>query len=85
MVEFAETSSAYSFDDSKLGAVKELVNDLQTRIQVAEKLVTVEGSFHGEIPLDQPATDDIVEQVASYLGQSPSGIKVAEVSTTTTE
>jgi hypothetical protein len=65
--------------------VKELVNDLQTRIQVAEKLVTVEGSFHGEIPLDQPATDDIVEQVASYLGQSPSGIKVAEVSTTTTE
>jgi chromosome segregation ATPase len=85
MVEVAETSNACIFDDSKLGAVKELVSDLQTRIQVAEKLVTVEGSFHGEIPLDEPATDDIVEQVANYLGQSPSGIKVAEVSTTTTE
>jgi chromosome segregation ATPase len=85
MVEVAQASNACSFDDSKLGAVKELVNDLQTRIQVAEKLVTVEGSFHDQIPLDEPATDDIVEQVASYLGQSPSGIKVAEVSTTTTE
>jgi phage shock protein A len=84
MVEVAQASDACSFDDSKLGAVKELVNDLQTRIQVAEKLVTVEGSFHGEIPLDEPATDDIVEQVANYLGQS-SGIKVAEVSSTTTE
>lgn len=82
-VEMAEASSEYCFDDSKLGAVKELVNDLQTRIQVAEKLVTVEGSFHDEIPLDEPATDDIVEQVANYLGQSQSGIKVAEVSTKT--
>jgi chromosome segregation ATPase len=84
-VEVAQATSEYSFDDSKLGAVKELIDDLQTRIKVAEKLVTVEGSFHGEIPLDEPATDDIVEQVANYLGQSNSDIKVAEVSTTKTE
>jgi chromosome segregation ATPase len=85
MVELAEASNAYSFDDSKLGAVKELVNDLQTRIQVAEKLVTVEGSFTGEIQLDSPANEDIVDQVAEYLGQSDSEIHVAEASTTSKE
>jgi chromosome segregation ATPase len=85
MVEVAQASSACSFDDSKLGQVKELVDDLQTRIQVAEKLVSVEGSFHGEIPLDSPASDDIVDQVTEYLGQAQSDIQVAEVSDTTTE
>jgi chromosome segregation ATPase len=85
MVEVAQASSEFSFDDSKLGTVKDLVNDLQTRIQVAEKLVTVEGSFHGEIQLDSPVDEDIVDQVAEYLGESHSDIKVAEVSTTKAE
>jgi chromosome segregation ATPase len=83
MVEVAQASSAYSFDDSQLGQVKELIDDLQTRIQVAEKLVTVEGSFHDQIPLDSPAADDIVDQVAQYLGEKD--VKVAEVSNTTPE
>jgi chromosome segregation ATPase len=85
MVEVSQASNAFSFDDSKLGTVKELVDDLQTRIQVAEKLVTVEGSYHGEIQLDAPADEDIVDQVAEYLGESHSDIKVAEVSTTKAE
>jgi chromosome segregation ATPase len=84
-VEMAQAASEYSFDDSKLGSVKELVDDLQTRIQVAEKLVSVEGSFHGEIQLDTPVDEDIVDQVAEFLGQSHSDIQVAEVSTTTAE
>ncbi len=84
-VEVAQAASEFSFDDSKLGIVKQLVDDLQTRIQVAEKLVTVEGSFHGEIQLDSPADEDIVDQVAQYLGESDSEIHVAEASTTTKE
>jgi chromosome segregation ATPase len=84
-VEVAKAASEFSFDDSKLGIVRQLVDDLQTRIQVAEKLVTVEGSFHGEIQLDSPADEDIVDQVAQYLGESESEIHVAEVSTTTKE
>jgi len=85
MVEVAEASSEYCFDDSKLGQVKELIDDLQARIQVAEKLVSVEGSFQGEIPLEEPVQDDLVDQVAQYLGESHSDIKVAEVSTSKTE
>jgi chromosome segregation ATPase len=84
-VEVTKASSEFCFDDSKLGTVKELVEDLQTRIQVAEKLVSVEGTFHGEIQLDSPVDEDIVNQVAEYLGQSDSDIHVAEVSTTTKE
>jgi chromosome segregation ATPase len=85
MIEVAQASNAYSFDDSKLGQVKELVDDLQTRIEVAEKLVSVEGSFHHQIPLDETVDEDVIEQVAQYLGQPEHGIKVAEVSTTTVE
>lgn len=79
MVEVAQAANQYSFDDSQLGAVKEMVEDLQARIQVAEKMVHVEGQFAGEIPLeDTSASDDIVERVAEYLGEGSKEVKVAE-------
>jgi len=67
MVEAAQTTSDYKFDDSQLSRAKELVTDLRTRLEVAEKLVNAEGSFRDEIPLDQPAPENIVEQVTEYF------------------
>ena len=68
MVEVAQTTSNYQFDDSQLGQVKELVSDLRTRLQVAEKLVSAETSLHDEIPLDTPTPANIVDQVTDYFG-----------------
>lgn len=68
MVEVAQTSSDFNFDDSRLARTKELITEIQTRIDVAERLVQAETSYHGEIPLDAPAHDDIVDEVAAYLG-----------------
>lgn len=76
MVEVAQTTSHCSFDDSQLGRVKELVSDLRTRLQVAEKVVSVEGTFNDQIPLDTPASENIVDEVAEYFGEK-SDIKVA--------
>ena len=67
MVEAAQTTSDYKFDDSQLSRAKELVTDLRTRLEVAEKLVNAEGSFRDEIPLDQPAPENIVDQVTEYF------------------
>lgn len=78
MVEVAETSSNYNFDDSQLGRVRELVSDLRTRLQVSEKLAAVEGTLHEQIPVDAPATENIVDEVAEYFGDK--SVKVAEVS-----
>jgi predicted nucleic acid-binding Zn-ribbon protein len=86
MVEVAQTSSSYNFDDSHLGNLKELIGDLRTRLSVEEKMVSVEGKLQDEIPVDQPAgaTDNIVERVTEYLGGpttiATEGPKVAEVS-----
>ncbi len=67
MVAAAQTTSDYNFDDSRLSRVKELVSDLRTRLSVTEKLVDAEGHFQGQIPLDEPVPEDIVEQVTEYL------------------
>jgi len=67
MIEAAKATSQYEFDDSRLGQVKELVSNLQNRIEVAGKLVEAETQFRDEIPLDEPATEDIIDQVTEYF------------------
>jgi len=67
MVAAAQASNSYQFDDSRLGRVKELVSNLRTRLDVAERLVSAETSFHGEIPLDEAAPENIVDQVTEYF------------------
>ncbi len=67
MLAAAQTTSEYSFDDSQLGRVKELISDLRTRLQVAERMVNAEGRLHDEIPLEQQAPENIVQQVTQYF------------------
>ena len=71
MVEVAQTASDFNFDDSKLSRTKDLVREIQTRIEVAEKFVNVEGNFCDQIPMEGRSYDsgaDILEEVAAYLG-----------------
>ena len=67
MVAAAQTTSNYQFDESQLGQVKELVSNLKTRLEVAEKLVNAESTFQDEIPVDKPAAANIVQQVSEYF------------------
>ena len=67
MVEAAQTTSDFNFDDSRLSRCKELIGDLRTRLDVAAKMVDAQGNFHGEIPLDETPTTDIVEEVTEYF------------------
>ncbi len=77
MIEVAQTTSNYNFDDSQLGRAKELVTDLRTRLSVAERMLTVEGDLHDEIPVSASPSDDIIDQVTDYL--APAGAaQVAE-------
>jgi hypothetical protein len=80
MVEAAETTSDYEIDDSRLSRVKELIGDLRTRLDVAERLTSAEGSFHDEIPLtEETAPENIVDEVTEYL-HLDNGQQVAEAS-----
>ena len=67
MIEAAQTTSEYALDDSRLSRVKELITDLRTRLDVAERLTSAEGSFHGEIPLSETSNDNLLDEVTEYL------------------
>jgi chromosome segregation ATPase len=68
MLAAAQTTSNYQFDDSRLGQTKELIAGLRTRLDVAERLVNVETKFAGEIPVGEPAPENVVEEVTEYFG-----------------
>lgn len=78
MIAAAKATSACHFDDSRLGRVKELIASLRTRLDVEERLLNAETRFHGEIPLDETAPEDIVDQVTEYFGE-PGEASVEEV------
>jgi hypothetical protein len=73
----ARSTSNYQFDDSRLGRVKELVAGLRNRLEVTERLVNAEATFHDEIPLDKPTPDNIAEQVRKHF--APKGLEQTTV------
>jgi hypothetical protein len=70
MVEVAQTTSDFNFDDSQLSRTKELLTEISDRIEVAERLVNADTNFHDRIPLEEPDADrDIRKEVANYFGE----------------
>jgi hypothetical protein len=71
MVKVAQSTSEFNFDDSRLSRTKELVREINARIDVAEKLVNAETTYPGQINLDEEQTGgDITEQIAAYFEAS---------------
>jgi chromosome segregation ATPase len=66
MVEVAQTASGIHFDDSNLSRTRELVADVSARLDVMSKLAQLDRTG-GEIPVEEPATADVVDQVADYF------------------
>jgi hypothetical protein len=67
LVEVAQASSEFVFDDSQLARAKELINDIRTRLDVAAKLANADVNVEVEIPLDEATPSDITDQVAEYF------------------
>lgn len=71
LVEVHEASSEFtsSLDDSQLARTKSLVEDIESRIDVAEKLINTHSELNFEIQLDEPSeSGDITSQVTDYFG-----------------
>lgn len=78
LVEVAQTTCDFNIDDSELGRVKELITEVRTRLNVAERLVNTQGELHEEIPLSAPQSDNIIDQITEYFGAENDGAKVAD-------
>jgi hypothetical protein len=68
LVEVAQASSEYVFDDSQLARAKELISDIRTRLDVAAKLANADVNVETEIRLEEATPSDITDQVAEYFG-----------------
>jgi hypothetical protein len=82
MVEVAQTAAQLttSFDSSQVSRTRELVDELATRIEVAERMVGAEGEFEDEIPIQEEPSVNIVEEIVAYLHQGdPEVATVAEL------
>lgn len=67
MVTVAQTSSEFNLDDSALARVSQLVRDVETRLDVTERMLAADIQFAEEIPLAQPESEDISAQVSAYF------------------
>jgi hypothetical protein len=67
LVEVAQASSEYVFDDSQLARAKDLINDIRARLDVAAKLANADVNVQTEIPLNEAAPADITAQVNDYF------------------
>lgn len=81
LVQVAEASSDFQFDDSQLARCKELMTDIRTKLDVAAKLANADSSFVEEIQLDEANPEDVSEEVAAYFGlKAPADVEVATAS-----
>jgi len=76
MVEVAQAAGDFKFDDSQLARTRELVSDLNARVDVMAKLAHAHTS-QGEIQLDGPEHENIVESVAKYFDKDRATIAEA--------
>jgi hypothetical protein len=80
LVEVAQASSDFVFDDTQLARTKQLITDIRTSLDVKAKLANADIQVTTEIPLDASESGDITEQVASYFGLGDESSEIAAVS-----
>ena len=66
-LEAAQTTSELALDDSQLSRAKNLIAEVQTRLDVAAKTVAATDSLGNQIPVGETAPADIADQVAQFL------------------
>lgn len=72
MVEVAQATADFQFDDSHLARTKKALSEIGTRIDVAERMVNTNSNFKFEIPVDQVEDNkSVVEEVTQYFSKRP--------------
>jgi hypothetical protein len=67
LVEAAGASSKLCLDDGSLSRTRQLIQDVQARLTVTERLYAAEGQAASEIVVGEVDEDNLVEQVTAYL------------------
>lgn len=70
MVEVAQTTSQFNFDDSQLARTRDLINEINTRLEVTERMMNQQVQLSDRIPLDEESAEveDVLDAVTNYFG-----------------
>lgn len=68
MHQVVDSGSQYSLHDSSLKDVRETLDDISTRLDVAEKMMNLDETTTGIPVLEESAPDDLVDQITQYFG-----------------
>jgi len=63
----AQTSSQLHLDDSALSRSRELLDEIATRIDIEEETMKVDVEYFGEIDLDEPSDENLLEDITAYM------------------
>lgn len=66
----AQTTSELNLDDSQLSQTRGLLDDIATRIDVEEETMEVGSTYFGEIDLDEPNDENLLDEIANYFGDN---------------
>lgn len=65
----AQTSSELSLDDSQLSQTRQLLDEIATRIDVEEETVAVDAEYFGEIDLEEPTSENLLDEISGYFAK----------------
>lgn len=75
LVEVAQTNSPIALDDSRLSSTRQLLDDIGTRIDVAERMIASEGALQGAIELDETTSPELIDEISDYFGAGRSEVE----------
>ena len=73
MIEVAQTTSQFNFDDSQLARTRDLIGEIGTRLDVTEKLMGQHVQLSDRIPMEEEDTvsEDVVDAVTRHFSDEP--------------
>jgi hypothetical protein len=73
MIEVAQTTSQFNFDDSQLARTRDLINDIGTRLEVTEKMMSQHVELSDRIPLEaeDANTENVLDAVTRHFNDAP--------------
>ncbi|MDA8745179.1 hypothetical protein N9N28_11145 [Rubripirellula amarantea] len=65
----AQTTSELNLDDSQLARTRDLLDEIATRIDVEEETMSVDVEYFGEIDLNEPSEEDLLDEITTYFNR----------------
>ncbi|MHB0956979.1 MAG: hypothetical protein ACYC0X_13655 [Pirellulaceae bacterium] len=83
MVEVAQTTSQFNFDDSQLARTRDLINEIGTRLEVTEKMMSQQVQLSDRIPLEdeEAVTENVLDAVTRHFSDQPEMATLADSET----